>query len=50
MGEGKVKLAEYLQLVLEKYQERIGKDLAEFKAELEVDNPGETNLIEKSNV
>ena len=48
IGEAKVRVAEYLQVILEKYQERVAKDLAEFKAELEAENPGETELIEKS--
>ncbi|KAL3076248.1 hypothetical protein niasHS_013519 [Heterodera schachtii] len=48
IGEAKVRVAEYLQLILEKYQERVAKDLAEFKADLEAENPGETELIEKN--
>uniref|UniRef100_A0A914GXK8 Inhibitor of growth protein n=1 Tax=Globodera rostochiensis TaxID=31243 RepID=A0A914GXK8_GLORO len=48
IGSGKVQVAEYLQLTLEKYQERVAKDLAEFKTELEAENPGETELIEKN--
>jgi hypothetical protein len=32
---------------LEKYQERVVKDVIEFKTELESDNPAEVELIEK---
>jgi hypothetical protein len=31
MSEEKLAIAEYLHLMLEKYQERIAKDLSEFK-------------------
>lgn len=47
MSLKKVSLSEQLQLMLEKYQERIAKDLAEFKGELEADTPGVTDAIEK---
>lgn len=40
-------IAEFLELMLEKYQERIAKDLNEFKFELEADTPGITEGIEK---
>lgn len=46
-SQQKVAIAEQLQLMLEKYQERIAKELAEFKYELEMDTPGVTETIEK---
>jgi hypothetical protein len=47
LGEDKISIAEYIQLALEKYQEKVEKDLAEFKQELETDTPGITESIEK---
>uniref|UniRef100_A0A915EAZ6 Inhibitor of growth protein N-terminal histone-binding domain-containing protein n=1 Tax=Ditylenchus dipsaci TaxID=166011 RepID=A0A915EAZ6_9BILA len=47
MSEEKLAIAEYLHLMLEKYQERIAKDLTEFKYELEADTAGVTDGIEK---
>ncbi|KAI1707176.1 inhibitor of growth protein 3 [Ditylenchus destructor] len=47
LSEDKIAVAEYLHLMLEKYQERISRDLSEFKYELELDTPGVTDNIEK---
>jgi hypothetical protein len=47
IADEKVQITEYLQSVLEKYQERVMKELVDFKADLEIDNPGEVDLIEK---
>ena len=50
IADEKVQLTEYLQSVLEKYHERVLKDLLEFKAELESDNPAEVQMIEQGEV
>lgn len=47
MSEEKLAIAEFLELMLDKYQERIAKDLNEFKIELEADTPNITETIEK---
>lgn len=47
MSEEKLAIAEFLEFMLEKYQERIAKDLNEFKIELDADTPGITETIEK---
>uniref|UniRef100_A0A915MGE4 Inhibitor of growth protein N-terminal histone-binding domain-containing protein n=1 Tax=Meloidogyne javanica TaxID=6303 RepID=A0A915MGE4_MELJA len=47
IADSKVHITEYLQSVLEKYNEKVVKDLTDFKTELEIENPGEVDLIEK---
>lgn len=47
VAEEKIAITEYIQLALEKYQERVEKDLGEFKQELEADTVGITATIEK---
>lgn len=48
MADSKIHITEYLQSVLEKYNEKVIKDLTDFKGELEIENPGEVDLIEKA--
>nr|CAD2138352.1 unnamed protein product [Meloidogyne enterolobii] len=48
IADSKVHITEYLQSVLEKYNEKVVKDLTDFKTELEIENPGEVDLIEKA--
>ncbi|KAH7716869.1 Inhibitor of growth protein [Aphelenchoides avenae] len=43
----KVAIAEFIQNMLEKFVERVSKDLQRFKEELESDSPGITESVEK---
>ncbi|KAH7689674.1 CRE-ING-3 protein, partial [Aphelenchoides avenae] len=43
----KVAIAEFIQNMLEKFGERVSKDLQRFKEELESDSPGITESVEK---
>uniref|UniRef100_A0A914CR59 Inhibitor of growth protein N-terminal histone-binding domain-containing protein n=1 Tax=Acrobeloides nanus TaxID=290746 RepID=A0A914CR59_9BILA len=47
LSEEKVHIAEFLHTMMEKYGDRVSKDLSEFKCELEADSPGVTAQIEQ---
>ena len=46
--EEKVAIAEMLFNQMEKYGQKLNKEILHFKYELEADNPGITEVIEKS--
>lgn len=47
--EEKVAIAESIYGQMEKYNQKLHKEIFHFKYELEADNPGITEVIEKSN-
>lgn len=47
MAEEKVAMAERIQNIIEKYLQHLDKEKTHFKYELEADNPGITEIIEK---